>query len=319
MGDRAGAVSTYHHCASVLERELGVTPDPATRQTLERVMARVDTAGARLPTIGPAAGRSGIAAAGLVGRSAELALLQDLWRTAAAGCPSLVLVEGGAGVGKTRLVAEVAEMARLQGAVVASTQCFGTWGRVALAPVADWLRNPAVQSAATTLDPAWRAEVDRLVPSGKSREKTGGGSRVVVDAWQRHRFFEGLARALIGVGRPMLLVLDNMQWCDQETLAPGTGPRRSGPGGRDPAQRQPRRRPRTRGLDRPDAGHRPAHRAFPQPAGGRRHGQPRRGDLREAPPRGRREPAPGDDGRFPVVRHRGRTQQRRSWRPAAGR
>ncbi len=219
MGDRAGAVSTYHHCASVLERELGVTPDPATRQTLERVMARVDTAGARLPTIGPAAGRSGIAAAGLVGRSAELALLQDLWRTAAAGCPSLVLVEGGAGVGKTRLVAEVAEMARRQGAVVASTQCFGTWGRVALAPVADWLRNPAVQSAAATLDPAWRAEVDRLVPSGKSREKTGGGSRVVVDAWQRHRFFEGLARALIGVGRPMLLVLDNMQWCDQETLA----------------------------------------------------------------------------------------------------
>ena len=40
-----------------------------------------------------------------------------------------------------------------------------------------------------------------------------------MDAWQRHRFFEGLARALLAVGRPMLLVLDNMQWCDQETLA----------------------------------------------------------------------------------------------------
>jgi tetratricopeptide (TPR) repeat protein len=41
----------------------------------------------------------------------------------------------------------------------------------------------------------------------------------MADAWQRHRFFEGLARALIAVGRPVLLVLDNMQWCDQETLA----------------------------------------------------------------------------------------------------
>ena len=41
----------------------------------------------------------------------------------------------------------------------------------------------------------------------------------MVDAWQRHRFFEGLARALMAVGRPTLLVLDNMQWCDQETLA----------------------------------------------------------------------------------------------------
>jgi len=41
----------------------------------------------------------------------------------------------------------------------------------------------------------------------------------MADAWQRLRFFEGLARALLAVGRPMLLVLDNMQWCDQETLA----------------------------------------------------------------------------------------------------
>ena len=31
-GDRAGAVSTYHHCASVLERELGVEPDVATHR-----------------------------------------------------------------------------------------------------------------------------------------------------------------------------------------------------------------------------------------------------------------------------------------------
>jgi DNA-binding SARP family transcriptional activator/tetratricopeptide (TPR) repeat protein len=218
LGDRAGAVSTYHHCASVLERELGVIPDPATRQAFQRLMARADPAGAPLPATEPAIGRSGFVAAQLVGRSAELRLLQDMWRTAAAGRPGLALVRGGAGVGKTRLVAEIAELARLQGAVVASTQCFGTSGRLALAPVADWVRNPAVQSAAATLDPAWRAEVDRLVPSA-GRGERGAGSRAMVDAWQRHRFFEGLARALLAVGRPMLLVLDNMQWCDQETLA----------------------------------------------------------------------------------------------------
>jgi hypothetical protein len=218
LGDRAGAVSTYHHCASVLERELGVVPDPATRQALQRLMAHVDPAGTGPPATGPAAGRSGFAAAQLVGRSAELGLLQELWRTAAAGRPSLALVCGGAGVGKTRLVAEIADLARLQGAVVASAQCFGTSGRQALAPVADWVRNPAVQSATATLDPAWRAEVDRLVPSG-GRGQRGAGSRAMADAWQRHRFFEGLARALLAVGRPMLLVLDNMQWCDQETLA----------------------------------------------------------------------------------------------------
>src|ERR1017187_4659774 len=218
LGDRAGAVSTYHHCASVLERELAVVPGPATRQAFQRLMAQVDPAGTRLPATEPAVGRSGFAAARLVGRSPELGLLQDLWRAAAARRPGLALVCGGAGVGKTRLVAEVAGLARLQGAVVASAQCFGTSGQLALAPVAEWVRNPAVQSATATLDPAWRAEVDRLVPSG-SRGERGAGARAMVDAWQRHRFFEGLARALLAVGRPMLLVLDNVQWCDQETLA----------------------------------------------------------------------------------------------------
>lgn len=218
LGDRAGAVSTYHHCASVLERELGVVPDPATRQALQRLMAQVDPAGTRPAGTGLAVGRSGFAAAQFVGRSTELGRLQELWRTAAAGRPGLALVCGGAGVGKTRLVAEVAGLAQLHGAVVASAQCFGTSGRLALAPVADWVRNPAVQSAAAALDPAWRAEVDRLVPSGRGGQRVAG-SRAMVDAWQRHRFFEGLARALLAVGRPMLLVLDNMQWCDQETLA----------------------------------------------------------------------------------------------------
>jgi tetratricopeptide (TPR) repeat protein len=181
-----------------------------------------------------------------------------------AGHPGLVLVRGGPGVGKSRLVAELAELARRQGAVVAISQCFGTPGRLALAPVADWMRHPVVQGATATLDKAWRAEVGRLVPSGdrgpsprdhepspwdhepspwdhersssarrsswrgrgpsawdrgpRPWDRGSQGPRAMADAWQRHRFFEGLARALLAVGRPMLLILDNMQWCDHETL-----------------------------------------------------------------------------------------------------
>ena len=246
LGDRAGAVSTYHHCASVLERELGIVPDPQTRQAFERLIADSGPPGTRRPAGGTAAGRSGQPAARLVGRSRELRVLRELWRAATAGHPGLVLVRGGAGVGKTRLVAEVAELARRQGAVVASSQCFGTPGRLALAPVADWMRHPVVQGATATLDEAWRAEVGRLVPSGDHLPPPwdrgpsawdrgpsawghgpspwdlgphGTAPRAMADSWQRHRFFEGLARALLAVDRPMLLVLDNMQWCDQETLA----------------------------------------------------------------------------------------------------
>ena len=215
LGDRAGAVSTYHHCASVLERELGVAPDPSTRRAFQRLMVHARLAVRPPAAASAAAGRPGLAAAQLVGRSAELSVLLDVWRAAVAGRRGLVLVRGGSGVGKTRLVAEVAEMARLQGGVVAHARCFGAAGQLALAPVADWLRNDAVQSAVATLDPAWGAEVGRLVPAGGR----ASSSRATADAWQRHRFLEGLARALIAVRRPLLLVLDNAQWCDQETLA----------------------------------------------------------------------------------------------------
>jgi DNA-binding SARP family transcriptional activator len=239
LGDRAGAVSTYHHCASVLERELGIVPDPQTRQMFESLIADSGPPGTRRPVTGTAVGRSGRPAARLVGRSQELRRLRELWQAAAAGHPALVLVRGGAGVGKTRLVAELAELARRQGAVVASSQCFGTPGRLALAPVADWMRHPVVQGAAAALDQSWRAEVGRLVPSGDHEASAWGrgpsawgrgtspwdhgpqgtAPRAVAEAWQRHRFFEGLARALLAVGGPMLLVLDDIQWCDQETLA----------------------------------------------------------------------------------------------------
>jgi DNA-binding SARP family transcriptional activator/tetratricopeptide (TPR) repeat protein len=218
LGDRSGAVSTYHHCASVLERELGVAPDPATRTAFQRLMAHARPAARPAAAAGPGADRSGLAPAQLFGRSAELGVLEDVWRTAEEGRRGLVLVHGGAGVGKTRLVSEVAGMARSQGAVVAMAQCFGTAGRLALAPVADWLRTDAVQAAAATLHPAWRAEVGRLIPAGGHGSR-GTGSGAMADAWQRHRFFEGLARALMAVHRPLLLVLDNTQWCDQETLA----------------------------------------------------------------------------------------------------
>jgi DNA-binding SARP family transcriptional activator/tetratricopeptide (TPR) repeat protein len=215
LGDRAGAVTTYHRCASVLERELGIEPDEATRRALRRLALRPVVAAPRRP----ARGRSGAAAAELVGRSEELGLLRSRWRAASAGRAELVLVRGDPGVGKTRLVAELVDLARLEGAVVASTECFGASGQLALSPVADWLRTPAIRSATATLDPVWRAEVDRLVPSAPDRGEPTVPARAMVDAWQRHRFLEGIARALIGVGRPMLLVLDNVQWCDEETLA----------------------------------------------------------------------------------------------------
>jgi DNA-binding SARP family transcriptional activator len=210
-GDRAGAVRTYHQCAAVLERELGVEPDPATRASLNRLLARA------APPTTPAPRRG--QAAGLVGRDGELHVLRECWRRSVGGRPGLVLVRGDAGVGKSRLMDELGEEVRRAGAIVAGAQCFGTAGRLALAPVADWLRVPEIQAARGTLEPVWRAEVERLVPAARGRGEQAAPPHAMVDAWQQHRFFEGLTRAVTGTGRPVLLTVDNLHWCDPETLA----------------------------------------------------------------------------------------------------
>lgn len=216
LGDRAGAISTYHHCASLLERELGVEPDGATTAMFTRLL-RDD--GPERGSPGAVAARAGPAGAGLVGRSHELGALRSLWREASKGQARVGLVRGVPGVGKTRLVTELTELAGHSGAVVAAAQCFDTSGRLSLAPVADWLRDPSIRAATEHLPAVWRDEVDRLVPAQDRTTLTGSTPhRTMVDAWQRHRFFEGLARSLLAVSRPTLLVLDNLQWCAEETL-----------------------------------------------------------------------------------------------------
>ena len=216
-GDRAGAMRTYHQCASLLERELGVGPSPETRAALEAALA--DTA--RGPTVmgtGAAVGEPLSQPPELVGRERERASLLAAWE-AARDSPTLVVVTGEAGVGKTRLVAELARLVRRQDSLVAATRCFAATGTVPLAPVADWLRHPHVRAATKRLEPVWLAEVGRLVPEGESTSDPGAGVRAKVDAWQRLRFFEGLARAFLAVDRPLLLTVDDIQWCDKATIS----------------------------------------------------------------------------------------------------
>ena len=217
-GDRAAAVTTYHLCASVLEQELGVLPGRAVEEALHRLMspreAHAVTAGAHRA----APPRSGPATPALVGRARELTVLQQLWQDAARGRPRVALLRGGAGVGKSRVMSEFGAAVARSGGVAAASRCFAASGRLRLAPLVDWLRHPAVQRAAATLEPARRAEVERLLHAGNGTAARAG-ARAKADAWQRHRFFEGLAAALLGTGRPLLLALDDVQWCDQETLA----------------------------------------------------------------------------------------------------
>ena len=153
----------------------------------------------------------------LVGRGEELAWLSGCWRDPGQW-PRVAVVAGEAGVGKSRLAAELADALERDGVRVARARCYATRGELALGPVAAWLRTRAIRTEAAELEPVWRAEVGRLVP------ELGVGWETVrpaplADRWQRHRFFEALARAVTGERRPTLLVLDDLQWSDADTLA----------------------------------------------------------------------------------------------------
>ena len=217
LGDRAAALATYHRCASVLERELGVAPDEATRAAAARLLDRAES-----PRAGVARCRAGRIRRGPVRRPGARA------RCAAGGLAAGRGRPRGRGPRPRRRRGRE-EPARRRGHRGRAPGRRGdrrprsasrTSGRLALAPVAEWLRTPEVQPAVAGLDPVWRDEVRRLVPTVPSDDgpDDGASARAMVDAWQRHRFYEGLARALLGVGRPTLLVLDDVQWCDQETL-----------------------------------------------------------------------------------------------------
>jgi predicted ATPase len=68
------------------------------------------------------------------------------------------------------------------------------------------------------VDNVWRKELARLIPE-LSAEQPDLKLEPVYDPWQRLRLFEALARATLSEHKkPLLLLFDDLQWCDQDTL-----------------------------------------------------------------------------------------------------
>lgn len=202
-GDRTGAVRVYHACASVLQRELGTAPSLETREAYERLLAATHVRPAAQP----------LAAPPLVGRDAEWERLQAAWRTAAAGRPRVVLLRGEAGIGKSRLAEDLLEWAARQGFTVRAARCYAAEDGLAYAPITALLRARPIHSST----PLARRELSRLLPellTDPGLSPPGPLSEV----WQRQHLFETVAQVLLA-DQPVLVVIDDFQWCDEESLA----------------------------------------------------------------------------------------------------
>jgi len=202
-GDRAAALHAYHTCATVLRRELDVAPGQAAREMYERLLNQ-DSAPAALP---------GGAVVPLVGRDKPWADLQQLWRRAATR-PQLALVSGEAGIGKSRLAEELVEWVGRQGIAALVARCYPTGGELAYAPIVTWLRSQPQPPPAAP----WLRELARLMPEILSQHPHVPPPGPLTEKWQRLHLFEALARALLDHRSALLLFIDDLQWCDVDTL-----------------------------------------------------------------------------------------------------
>lgn len=178
----ADAVEVLVAASGAVETEPPVTP------AVEVVAA---------PALSPAQAKSWIAsrrASALVGRRSDLVdagLAIDRQRAAAAA--ALLVVQGEPGMGKTRFLAELASRADEAGELVLVGRCTETGG----------VFEGFIDALGDDIFPFEAGQLER--------DEEG---------WvDRRRFFGRIASAIASQGRPVTLVIDDVQWIDGSSLA----------------------------------------------------------------------------------------------------
>lgn len=182
-------------------------------------MAQVSGADSRVQAGGDAA---------FVGRTRELAELRLAWQRAAAGTPEMVLVRGEPGVGKSRLVAEFAagledaEVLRGAGWEGGAMPSLHAWSGIfadlraaelatPLAPRAHSLRR---LEEAARVEPALEIALGDLSGPGTTEPLLDAASSRRVQLVEQVRC---ILQAL-SLHRPLLVVVDDIQWSDSVSI-----------------------------------------------------------------------------------------------------
>jgi DNA-binding CsgD family transcriptional regulator/tetratricopeptide (TPR) repeat protein len=155
-----------------------------------------------------------VASPQFVGRTAELARLEDLTRQASGGEPGFALIGGESGVGKSRLMDEFAARARGGGARVITGDCVDLGdAELPYAPLVAALRGITGEELAEIL-PRGARDLAPLLPQLEGEEAELGPSSLA-----QGRLFESLLSLLGGLAaeQPLVLVVEDAHWADPST------------------------------------------------------------------------------------------------------
>ncbi len=226
QGDRAGALRAYANGRAVLAEQLQVEPEPETVALATHIRHTAPLRSPQVRGLQPSRTSPGQPPANLLdspflGRAAEFGTLIECYLHAQRGQPQLAVLQGETGIGKTRLVSEFLGWAQAQGADVLVGRALNTERQLPYQPLIDVLRLNLEQEPAPgdLLSDVWLAELSRLLPELRDRHPELPVPATDEDLGH-HRLFEAIVRLVQtwAARRPLVLVLDDMQWADTATL-----------------------------------------------------------------------------------------------------